>query len=293
MVCKSQAVEHMFRLAHGSSRDGKVCAVIYGYFDDSGTHDASKLFCLCGFVGDPRMWDDLTGEWDKVLDKPDWPRRPVEFHMVDCVHGDGEFRGWSLAQRLAIFGDLSHVITNCNLLAIGALCLVDALASCTDGEREILERAGFRTPLDFIFQLALQLAISRTYDYARSHQPPIKEELSLVFDEEPPAIALRFHELYNLHQRNALHGDMLRGIAFEKSHALAPLQAADLLAYVTYWQQRKELFPLEHVDLDFPISPGFQRLIGNIAASGGIVHHQAIRTLLLTRAINDANRRLR
>jgi hypothetical protein len=279
----------MFRLAHASSEQGKVCAVIYGYFDESATHDHSRLFALCGFLGDPRIWDEFDIEWKKILNKPDWPRRPTELHMVDCVHGVNEFEGWTLAQRLALFGDLSGLIAESNVIAIGGLCLVDAFNSCTAEEKEILERGGFKSPLDFIFQLVLQISCSRTREYGSIHQPPIEEEISFIFDEEPPHIALRFHELYNHHLANAPYRHMLRGIAFEKSRNLSPLQAADLLAYTTYHVQLRENFPGQS-DFDFPVTPGFRRLITSIAASGGIIHHEAIRTILLTKAIDEANR---
>src|SRR6266566_2382335 len=101
--------------------EGRLCAVIYGYFDGSNTHHGSKVLSMCGFIGDPRIWDDFVKEWQKVLDNPGWPRRPSEFHMVDCVHGNKEFRGWTLAQRLAIFGDLCGVIANSNVMALGSV----------------------------------------------------------------------------------------------------------------------------------------------------------------------------
>ena len=76
--------------------------MILGYFDESSTHEGSKIVSLCGFLADPRIWDDFDAEWKKLLDKRDWPNRPREFHMYDCVHGTGPFNGWSLAERLAI-----------------------------------------------------------------------------------------------------------------------------------------------------------------------------------------------
>ena len=278
----------MFRLAHGPSFQGKVCAVIYGYFDGSGTHDSSRVFSLCGFLGDPRMWDDLNLEWNRILDKPDWPKRPSEFHMYDCVHALREFEGWSLAQRLAIYGDLAGLITECNVLAIGSVCITDALKSCTQSERQLLAKTGLRSPMDVVFQLALQMAISRIHQYAQAHIPPIKEELSLIFDEEPNHVAERFHRLYNHHCRNHHTGWILNGIAFEKSHKLTPLQAADMLAYTTYHVELKKRFSTLS-DFDFPVVPGFIRLIENVAASGGVFDYENVRRLLLTRFIDEAN----
>jgi len=285
---KSEAIEHMFRLGHGSQRNGRLCAVIYGYFDDSNTHDGSKLICVCGFLGDPRIWDDLDKEWQKVLDKSDWPQRPSEFHMVDCVHGVEEFQDWTLAQRLAIFGDLANVIAASNIMALGSIFMVDAFHKRSDADKAVLAKGGLLGPMDFAFQLLVQMAITRTRNYGRMHRPPVSDKLALVFDEEPPATAERFHYLYNHHRLKHPHGEMLAGITFASSKSLSPLQAADMLAYTTYhWELRKRFPNLS--DFNFPIIPGFLRLIENVAADGGIYDDDGIDRLLLTLQINKAN----
>jgi hypothetical protein len=263
--------------------------VIYGYFDGSNTHKGSKLISLCGFLGDPRIWDDLDREWQRILDKPDWPRRPSEFHMVNCVHAVEQFEGWSLAQRLAIFGDLASVLAASNVMALGSVFLVDAFTHRSDAEKAILAKGGLLSPMDFVFQLLVQMAITRTRKYADIHNPPITEKLALVFDEEPPSIAERYHHLYNHHCAKHPHGDMLTGITFAKSHEFSPIQAADMLAYTTYHWELNRRFPGAS-DFNFPIIPGFLRLIESVAADGGVYDDEGIARLLLTLQINEANK---
>jgi hypothetical protein len=103
--------------------------VIDGYFDDSHTHEGAKILSVCGFLADPRIWSDVDQDWKKVLDKSDWPKKPAEFHMYDCVHGYGEFEGWSEAERLAIYGDMVGVLSQVNLIAIGSGIDIDAFRS--------------------------------------------------------------------------------------------------------------------------------------------------------------------
>jgi len=263
--------------------------MILGYFDESSTHEGSKIVSLCGFLADPRIWDDFDAEWKKVLDKRDWPNRPREFHMYDCVHGTGPFNGWSLAERLAIYGDMASLVCGTNLIALGSLIVVDAYENLDHQQRVILGQGGLSRPIDFIFQYLLQIAISSTRKYASIHVPPIVEKLGLLFDETPPAVALRYHELYQHIAAKHPHGDMLTGIAFGKSEQFTPLQAADMLAYTSYHWQLKRQFPSES-DFDFPIIPGFLRLIENIAADGGIFTETALVTLVAQELINKANR---
>jgi Protein of unknown function (DUF3800) len=287
---KSQAIENMFRIAHGSYfMRNRLCVVIYGYFDGSSTHDGLKVLSLCGFLGDPRVWDDFDQEWQRVLNKSDWPHRPSEFHMVDCVHGTKEFEGWRLAERLAIFGDLASVITDSNVMALGSIFIADAFNNRTNTEKAILAKRGLRGPLDFAFQLLIQMAIARTRKYASIHEPPIREKLALIFDEEPRRIAERYHHLYDHHCAKHPDGDMLTGISFAKSNEFSPIQAADLLAYTTYHWELKRRFP-NLSDFDFPIIPGFLRLIETIAAAGGVYDDEAMSRLIVTAQINQANR---
>ena len=100
--------------------------MIVGYFDGSGTHEGSNVLCIAGFIGEVEAFVELDQRWAKVLDDPRWRTRLPEFHMVDCVHGDGEFLkgGWSYAERLSLYGALTGVIVDVaqsqKLLPIGA-----------------------------------------------------------------------------------------------------------------------------------------------------------------------------
>jgi hypothetical protein len=66
--------------------------VLQAYFDASGTHEGSNVLCIAGFIGEEDAFVDLDQRWERVLDKPCWPTRLSEFHMVDCVHGESEFQ---------------------------------------------------------------------------------------------------------------------------------------------------------------------------------------------------------
>jgi hypothetical protein len=266
--------------------------VIGGYFDDSNTHGTSKIFSLCGFLADHRWWEDFDREWKKILDKPDWPNRPREFHTYDIVHGWGEFRDWSFAERLALYGDMTGLLSECNLLALGSLCYTDAYDDRTDEEKALLAKGGFFGPIDFVFQNLVGQAIVSTNKYGEVHTPPVKfEDLALVFDESTRPTTQRFLALFDHLRTKHPHGKMLKSITFEASHRSSPLQAADMLAYTTYQWHLKQMSPGQS-DFDFPVIPGFLRLIQNVAAEGGLFNEEAMQRLMIQERINRVNKDL-
>lgn len=297
MLCaESQAIGDMFHLVHGpSSRHGKAVAVIFGYFDDSNTHEGSKVLSLCGFLADPRVWSAFDQDWQKILDKPDWPNRPSEFHMYDCVHGYEEFYGWSLAQRLAIYGDMVGLLSESNLIAIGSGIVVDAFQSLSPDHKLLLAQGGFNEPLDLVFQCVLQFAIDATVRYGKTHNPPVLDDLGLLFDEGDEDVALRFHQLYAHVAAKHRSGSILNGVGFGKSEKFSPLQAADMLAYTTCQWLTQEHLPhlVSKSDLGFPILPAFMRMIENVAADGGMFSERAMMTLIGQELINKANKGIR
>jgi hypothetical protein len=267
--------------------------VIVGHFDDSNTHKGAKILSLCGFLADPRWWEDFDLEWKKILDKPDWPNRPREFHTYDIVHRTGEFANWSLAERLAFYGDMTGLLAECNILALGSICHVAAYESRTDEEKALLAKGGLFGPIDFALQFLISQAIVSSRKYGQAHTPPLEfEDLQLVFDESSnKATEDRFVGIFNHLKAKHPHGKMLTSITFEKSHTTSPLQAADMLAYTTCHWHWKQAFP-EESDFDFPIIPGFMRLIENVAAEGGVYNERAMVNLIFQERINRINKDL-
>ena len=293
MICaESQAIENMFYLVHGPSRHGKVTAVIVGYFDDSHTHKGAKVLSLCGFLADPRIWSGYDQECNKILDKKDWPNRPSEFHTCDCVHGYKEFAGWSLAQRLAIYGDMVGLLCETNLIAVGSGIVVDAFENLSAEHKLLLAQGGFFSPVDLVFQCLLQFAIDATVNYGKTHTPPVLDDLGLLFDQSDPEVALNYHRLYAHVRAKHRSASILTGITFGSSKKFTPLQAADMLAYTTCEWLVKEHFPAQS-DFNFPILPAFMRMIENVAATGGMFSERAVMTLIGQELINKANKEIR
>jgi hypothetical protein len=264
--------------------------VVFGYYDTSGSHKSARLLAICGFLGDPRIWDDFDVEWKRILDKSDWPNRPTEFHMYDCVHGYGEFQDWTFAQRLAIYGHMVDVLTRTNVMALGSLCVKGAYEQLSRADKDVLSTAGLLGTVDFAIQLMFQSAISRTKRYTKM-EGLLTGGLGLLFDDgETPEVERRYLDLYNHTKSKHEDGAMLTGMGFGDSVKFTPIQAADMLAYGSYHYQLRERWPGESDFKDFPILPPFQRLIENVAADGGVYDVEAMRRLAMTIRINAENR---
>jgi Protein of unknown function (DUF3800) len=254
------SVRDMFVLALGFQCEGKSVAVLYAFFDGSSTHAGAKVWTLCGFLGEFDEFNKLDEKWNRVLDKNDWPNRLKEFHMYDCVHAEGEFKTWSFADRLAMFGELATTVTEANILALGSIVIVDDLGRLDPADLALLKSQGLGDPVDLSMQYIMQNALS----YTRKHSQT--EDVGLFFDIESNPTAQRYLEFAELYRSR--FGNVLKGIAFGDSEKYTPIQAADMLAYSTYRLELNRRFPLEQ-EPDFPVLPCFMRMLRGVAASGG------------------------
>jgi hypothetical protein len=126
--------------------------------------------------------------------------------MVDCAHGNNEFKGWKLSERLAIYGDMVGLLCETNLIAIGSGIVMDAYESLSAEHKELLARGGFFEPLDLVFQCDLQFAIDATVQYGKTHTPPVLDDLGLIFDESPADVALVTTEFTHTSPRSTVPG---------------------------------------------------------------------------------------
>lgn len=250
------SIRDMFFFLHGPNAQKRTVAVFLGFFDASNTHAGAKVWTLCGWLGDEEAFTDFHAAWQCVLDEPQWPTRLKRFHMVDCVHGENEFVGWSFAERLALFGDLCSVIMAAKeeLGAISSAVMTEDFPKLESGELDLLKSEGLGTPLDITLQSIFQRCIRLTRNTSED------AEVGLLFDNENPKTQARIREFTNLYRGKFGFGKWLAGVGFGESAKFSPLQAADILAYCTYRFSMQERYP----DVPIPVLsvlPGFERLV--------------------------------
>lgn len=255
------SVKDMFFLVHGPSKYKKVVVVFYGFFDGSNTHAGAKVWSLCGFLGEETAFTELYDAWNRVLDKPCWPKRPSRFHTVDCVHGDGEFIGWSFAERLGMFGELADVIIAAPVAALGSIVITEDFDKLESEERALLRSEGLGESLDLSVQYILQRSIAAT------RATDENQKIGFIFDDENPVVRERCFAFYDLYRERFVCHPWMGGMGFGPSVTYPPLQAADMLAYSTY-RFTMLRYP-QILEPDFPIVPAFRRMIEGVVNEGG------------------------
>jgi hypothetical protein len=94
---------------HDLSNPWKGFAVIWGYFDDAGTHLDSEVTSIGGLVGTVEAWSAFEADWIAVID--DFREYGLTaFRAYDCEVGDGDFRGFSRDIREAISRRFARIV---------------------------------------------------------------------------------------------------------------------------------------------------------------------------------------
>lgn len=261
---RSVSVGDMFFFLHGPGKRGKLATVLYGFWDGSNTHTGAGVWSLCGFLGEERAFGELDTAIKGVLSDPRWPRQPKRFHAFECVHGRGECEGWSFADRLSFWGAMiSAIRSNRSLVAVSSVVVAEDFERLEQEERALLRSEALGEPLDLSVRYALERSITITRNTSE------EESIGLLFDNENAHVMDRCYTLAKLYQTEFGFGKWLAGIGFGDSAKFTPLQAADLLAYGMYRliaDKRNQA----NREPDFPVEPGFLRLLeGTYKAGGG------------------------
>lgn len=249
----SASMRKMFFSLHGPCMQRRAVAVFLGFFDGSNTHAGAKVWTLCGFLGEEQAFILLDEAWNRILDKPSWPKRLKRFHMVDCFHGNREFVGWSFAERLAMFGELSSAIIATRCIAVSSAVIAEDFAKLEPEEFDLLKMEGLGTALDLSLQSVFQRSIKLT------RQTSNVGEIGLLFDNENPENSKRILDFCGVYKGKFGFDKWLAGVGFGENVKFTPLQAADILAYCTY-----RFTMLRYPDcpqFDFPVLPGFERMV--------------------------------
>src|SRR5579871_3544038 len=88
----------MLAFAGNSASSGGVTVALEAYFDESGTHDASPVMSVAGYLFSRDQALKLDEAWRICLKEYDIPY----FRMSECAHGTGVFKPIPLNDRIAI-----------------------------------------------------------------------------------------------------------------------------------------------------------------------------------------------
>jgi hypothetical protein len=194
-------------------------AVLTAYFDDSGTHAASKVVLWAGFIAPEEAWLKFDEEWRAILVR----ENVSAFHMYDCENALGEFDRWNRARSDLVIGDLRQVIIQSGLFGVGTAIPRTVWEEVVTGPR-----APLMGPIeDFALSSCMRHAISLSRNFIPD------SDLSIVFDDR--GIESRsIQRIVEFYQKSTISNPTLASVTFQKCNRFSGLQAADMLAWETY-----------------------------------------------------------
>ncbi len=98
--------------------EGGLAVMLQAYFDESGTHEGSRVMCVSGYVFASSQAKKFTREWNKFLAAND-----IEyFRMSQCAGGHGPFKKFSTKQRESLVKQAVEIIVS--RISAGFVCSI-------------------------------------------------------------------------------------------------------------------------------------------------------------------------
>jgi hypothetical protein len=202
------------------------------YVDESGTHGReSPVTILAGHVGEAWQWRDFEKRWDKLLAK----YNVSHVHGIDLRGRRGEFRGWFPDKQDAFVREIHDLMQRRTRFGF--------VLTMRNEDYDRFYVAGERPkkiPLDSRYGLAFRQLISWLSEQCHSLWPGEKRvRLNVVMESghanrgDVDRILKLFRERAADHQR-----DVVGTVTFADKKSAAGLQAADMLAYVFFREER-------------------------------------------------------
>ena len=201
----------------------RVWSVITAYFDESGTHDGSRVTAFAGFTATDPEWSSFSIQWRMCLE-----RHGIHgpFHMSEFENRKGEFSDLTDKDRLSLITSLSDIIRKHDTAG---------LAVCIDTKRfnRLVASKDLHGKAAEPYYLLMQVAMAYTVLGNAVIRP--NERLLFIFERKPKFVQLSnlaFDSMLEVHPW--VKGMVSNQIIFASKESHAALQAADMLAYEAY-----------------------------------------------------------
>lgn len=240
--------------------------MLHAYFDDSGSHNGSKIYAIGGVLGSTSAWDRLLQRWHVLLNRFELK----EIHMSEIVNGTGACAGKRQFERKLIHKECYDALNEIDLVHVASAIVMDDLDTLTD-----LEKLRLGSPHELVFQSCLQNVANGIRNNASRDGP-----VNFVFDSADKALTaiarLRFRE----HKDSSRYEKVLGSLSFMDSVRTPALQVADLFAYHCYRYQLVR-FACPHGADEFPLFPLHLRQLAEMdVAPRGLWDREALHGIL-------------
>jgi len=224
---------------HRASDREKATLVLGAYFDESGTHPNPVIFSFAGYFFTVNRLRHFEREWMRVL--CDFRIQAFHASPMEAREQGSEFEYWSNDQCDDLVSQLVAVINRPVLLGVSAVA--DAAAYQQDFTTKIPSKETVRAsgesgwtksyrhaygdnPYVICMLNCLRVVSDFHAQKSRCHEP-----IACIFDERNWKGVIT--EIYDGAKTDTAWGARLGPLAFASDEVAIPLQAADLLAYMT------------------------------------------------------------
>lgn len=204
--------------------------MLQAYFDDSGTHEGSKIMAIGGCVAREEQWTLFNNDWTAMLD--DFGL--TEYKSADLQAFEGEFtkaQGWDESRRRQLVARAA---------AIGMKWAKNSFASLVVREDYAIavpewakKTAAFGDEYNFCFQMSIGRIMR--WIQGQGVPMPMGEQIAFMFDQQPKREGVA-RNTYAAIKKFRDPEDRMGTLAFGSGKSFPPLQFADFVAYETYKQ---------------------------------------------------------
>ncbi len=235
---------------HPATSEWKALVLLNAYFDESGTHAASTITAIAGYVASKDVWSALERQWTNEIGL--FADKGVSaFHMHDAILGEGEYAHVEHFHRMAHIKRLSELLRDSDIHAIGVwVDNNDWDAVVTDPKF----LSAFPTPYDLCFEHIVR------WLRGWSKQRAGGEHIVPMFAYHPE-YSPRTSRLYGAQN---WYRDVLGAIAFDYPARVPALQTADFVAH----QLRYDAHHISYDELTLA-NMGATRAFANATAKNG------------------------
>jgi hypothetical protein len=215
----------LIRMLHPHDSVWRTTVGLKAFFDDSGTHDGSKVLALAGCIAREEQWLYFAQAWQAMLDEYEIQ----VFHMSELESLKGEFSGWTEERKRKLIGSVIGIARKWAKNSIASVVLVDEYAQVIPDWAK--KSAAFGDDYNFCFQMCIGQAMG--WVDALNPPMPARDQVAFVFDQQEKLEGVTRNTFTQIKKFRDV-GDRMGTLAFASKKRFLPLQLADFFAYESY-----------------------------------------------------------
>lgn len=190
----------------------------YAFVDDAGKWQDRDFICLSGYLSDGSGWQDFTEKWNAFLGAHGMTR----LHMTE-FYSEAKKKKWGDDKCLEVLHGLASIAREHTLM--GFSVGLDAKYYRTLPKPRV---AGISKPNVACLQRILRLIRDRLY------KERFKSRITFTMDEEEGTAIELYKDIVKLRKSRPDLAQYIGAVCFADDTFFVPLQAADMLANLTY-----------------------------------------------------------